>query len=435
MEGATKFLEFGKAVGTFLAIKINGPDDPYGIVAKDIERVREEITSLDNLLNKPRKSGLPLSTEEVQNLQNQLAFAKKNLQDLLSVQRGLDSVVPAGPNTSGTKPRPRRTAPTGLTDDQKREAERAAKAAQAYLENLEKQLRATENLSVAETVLRDIQEGRLKLAGGITKERLVDIAKQIDMERELEQIAKDFKKLEEEALERKKALKEAGQAVYDATRTPAERLNVELARLNDLLAKGAINWDTYSRAVFAAQDLFESSAEKSKEVLSDWDKFAQQAIENTQNALADTIFKGMQGEFDDVLSGFTQMLNRMVAEAIAADLSRRLFGSKVEGGSGDGWLGAAANWISGFFAPGRANGGGVMAGGLYEINENSPEVLAMGGRQYLMMGNQGGKVLPATGRTFNQTVNFYNNGPIDRRTQTQLARSAGIALSQGSRNG
>ena len=46
-------------------------------------------------------------------------------------------------------------------------------------------------------------------------------------------------------------------------------------------------------------------------------------------------------------------------------------------------------------APGRAVGGPVLSGGLYEVNEGGlPELLATGGKQYLMMGAQSGSVTP-----------------------------------------
>ena len=48
-------------------------------------------------------------------------------------------------------------------------------------------------------------------------------------------------------------------------------------------------------------------------------------------------------------------------------------------------------------APGRAVGGPVSSGGLYEVNEGGlPELLATGGKQYLMMGAQSGSVTPQT---------------------------------------
>jgi hypothetical protein len=76
----------------------------------------------------------------------------------------------------------------------------------------------------------------------------------------------------------------------------------------------------------------------------------------------------------------------------------------------------------------RELGGPVSAGKLYRVNEKRPELLNVAGKQYLMMGPQGGSVdanpQSAGGQPFHQTVNFYNNGPIDRRTQSQLASAA-----------
>lgn len=43
---------------------------------------------------------------------------------------------------------------------------------------------------------------------------------------------------------------------------------------------------------------------------------------------------------------------------------------------------------------GRAIGGPVSGGGLYRVNEQGPELLSVAGRQYLMVGDQGGEVTP-----------------------------------------
>lgn len=47
--------------------------------------------------------------------------------------------------------------------------------------------------------------------------------------------------------------------------------------------------------------------------------------------------------------------------------------------------------------PGRASGGPVNAGSLYQVNERGPELLSVGGRDYLMMGAQSGQVTPNAG--------------------------------------
>src|SRR5690606_15475868 len=156
-------------------------------------------------------------------------------------------------------------------------------------------------------------------------------------------------------------------------RTPAELLNIELTRLNDLLNQGAINWDTYSRAVFAAQDSFDAASKAGEESMSEIDQFTTRAAENIQDAIGDGLVNLMEGNFKDIGSSFVGMLNRMVAEAAAAQLARHLFGDLVKGGEGGGSVGGIFKSIAGaLFGGGRANGGGVMAGGLYEINENGP---------------------------------------------------------------
>ena len=56
---------------------------------------------------------------------------------------------------------------------------------------------------------------------------------------------------------------------------------------------------------------------------------------------------------------------------------------------------------------GRAGGGSVMSGGMYRVNERGPEMLSVGSKDYLMMGNQSGNVTPnhkLGGRTENKVI-------------------------------
>lgn len=120
---------------------------------------------------------------------------------------------------------------------------------------------------------------------------------------------------------------------------------------------------------------------------------------------------------------------KSLADSIVADITRIIIKQQIAaamGGSGSaGWLsslvGTAAGALFGTSgtavvassmggdaldnmmnlthafgtAPGRAVGGPVSSGGLYEVNERGlPELLASGGKQYLLMGSQGGTVTP-----------------------------------------
>ena len=90
---------------------------------------------------------------------------------------------------------------------------------------------------------------------------------------------------------------------------------------------------------------------------------------------------------------------------------------------------------------GRAMGGPVQAGGLYPVNElarHGPgEILTSGGRQYLMA-RQDGHVQPMTpvSSGMQQVNHFHITGPVDRRTQQQIATAAGRGAQQAmARNG
>lgn len=80
----------------------------------------------------------------------------------------------------------------------------------------------------------------------------------------------------------------------------------------------------------------------------------------------------------------------------------------------------------------RAAGGSVDAGGLYEVNERGPELLSVGGRDYLMMGNQSGNVTPnhALGKSVSVVYSPVIN--IDSRSdRAEVQRLVGQAVRQG----
>src|SRR5690606_77945 len=87
---------------------------------------------------------------------------------------------------------------------------------------------------------------------------------------------------------------------------------------------------------------------------------------------------------------------------------------------GGGWLDSLISFGSGIL--GRANGGPVSAGSIYRVNERGPELLTVGGNDYLMMGKQSGRVTPnhefVGSRSIGVTNNYYGPPP-DIRSQRQ----------------
>jgi lambda family phage tail tape measure protein len=141
-----------------------------------------------------------------------------------------------------------------------------------------------------------------------------DLKRQADAaDREIDRITKIFEDLRAEQKRAAEEIKRQGQAVFEATRTPAEQLAAELERLNKLLNAGAINWDTYSRAVFQAQDKFDDAMKKSKDT-------TKSLLEDIRDA-AQGIGKQMTDAFVDFATTGKASIKDMV-NSILADLAR-----------------------------------------------------------------------------------------------------------------
>jgi hypothetical protein len=331
--------------------------------------------------------------------------------------------------------------------------------AQRYLETLQNQLDRAQELTVTEQVLADI---RRKSIAGLTPQlerQLLVIAGQIDAEKRWQQEKKETIERLREEIAAQEELERQGRAVFEATRTPLEKLNTELANLNNLLNKGVVDWDTYVRAVAKAQEEFAATASKGEQALNELGEFTKQAARNIQSTLGDTLFDALQGNFDNIGDRFKAVLDRMVADALAAELAEKVLGNFDKTGQVGGWAGgladwlfgssapkggttgdfsrmdraggssgaaspwweAAASWIGTFFGGSRAGGGDVMPGAEYLVGENGPERFRP---------RTAGTIFPASGvgkgngQTVHYSPTFVLQAPADRRTQQQLAADA-----------
>lgn len=98
------------------------------------------------------------------------------------------------------------------------------------------------------------------------------------------------------------------------------------------------------------------------------------------SAFEDAVFSGKK--LRDVLQGLAEDILRLIL--------RQTVTTQVAG--------AVSSIITSVGSPGggsgKAAGGAVSAGSFYRVNENGPEMLSIGGRDYLMMGNRGGMITP-----------------------------------------
>jgi hypothetical protein len=153
--------------------------------------------------------------------------------------------------------------------------------------------------------------------------------------------------------------------VFEQTRTPLERYQAEIARLNDMLQAGAISQDTYNRAVLQAQDAFDQATKAGEN--------AKDTFSDIGNSIANTFANAFSGLIDgsrkvsDVLRGLLGQLTSMALNSAF----RSIFNAGSGGSSGGGIFATIARWFGGA----RANGGPVSANRAYLVGERGPELM------------------------------------------------------------
>lgn len=96
------------------------------------------------------------------------------------------------------------------------------------------------------------------------------------------------------------------------------------------------------------------------EKINEMDNFAKTAAESIQKSFADFLFDPFANGVDGMLKGFANTVKRMIADAIAADLAKKLFGDVGKGGGGGSGSGSNVNWVQAVASIFGFSDGGVM---------------------------------------------------------------------------
>jgi len=250
--------------------------------------------------------------------------------------------------------------------DEEEKRKDSQQAIQADIDALKEQA-ATFGMTGAEIDLY-----RLKLQGA-TDEQLANAAatlEDIDLKRETKEILEDL-------------------------RTPMDEYNATVETLNRLLEKGRITQEQYNKSLENAGKKLDDALNKNQDAL----KELQQSIEGWGRESADILVEWAttgENSFSDFADSVIKDIMRMI---LYQTLLKPLFGGI------SGWAGGLLS-----FGGGRASGGPVSPGTMYEVNERGlPELLNIGNRQFLMMAGQGGNVTPtidsgATGNSLSISV-------------------------------
>lgn len=304
----------------------------------DFQNVEAEIEKVNGRLDRLRKLYADLTKDTLANKINQaifgdvtdvrvqIAFAEEQLRQLLSVRERLAKQNTPAPGIDAVKSGAVEAA-LAKPEEPDREALRLAEARTQMLMRMEDEVT---KLAQGEKALLLIQGMRL----GMTDEELGSLGRLFDKRAALaqqqeadKQREQDMARLIQDATRREQQRMDEAKRLYTETRTPAEALNIELARLNELLQQGYIDWDTYSRAVFKAQDKFEESTNQMKDAGKGLFDDLQSAIEGWGKSSADAITQfvmGTQTSFKNMVNSIIQDLIRMT---VYRTITQPLFGA------------------------------------------------------------------------------------------------------------
>lgn len=264
--------------------------------------------------------------------------------------------------------------------------------------------------SEAKKKISDLEKFEREVAERVRKDRIAALLAEYDEREKAAQAQADREiDLAKRVADEARRNTEEARRLAESVETPFERMQRKLEEIATLAENNPlISAETTARLNTEAWKEYIDSLDAAAKKVGELDDFTKRAAENIQDQLGNGLYDILTGNFQNIGKSFSNMIARMVAEAQAAKIARELFGESVSGGSGKGLLGDVLGAVVGFMfggsgggagmpddvptRGGRAIGGPVDAGGMYEVAERGPEMLDVNGRKFLLMGNQRGNI-------------------------------------------
>lgn len=313
----------------------------------------------------------------------------------------------------------------------------AAKVSEAerYLDALQRQVESSLELTAVERVLYDLNNGRLTLSNGITKEQLLLAAEVIDSLKEEAKWQEAVNKAAREATDnRNKEYQAAIDAANANMQADRDRLRGILARtpsgqdeqrqrdvqfLQRMMEQERISVEQYAEAITEIFDLGDKGLKQTKTLAEELGMTFASAFEN-----AVVGGKGLRDIIKGIDADITRLLLRKLVTEPAAEWITGAIKGMGGGGGASGMLGGIGSWFSSMFSGWFADGGYIAPGKWGMAGERGPEPV-FGGRT-------GATVRPYSGAV---TINISVPGNTDGRTAQQVAVAAARAVATAQRRG
>lgn len=344
---------------------------------------------------------------------------------------------------------------------------------QKYLENLQKELDKTEELTRAAMVLADVKGGRLKLKPGEDINVLLNTAREIDAQKALTEEKKRGAEFDAKLRDQRMADAASHEAAVKSLLDGNEAIRAETALIGkNAEAQAAIEQARLSSAIAMKEEQLARTA--STEILTREAAALQEEIrllterkelvglKGTAQQLADDAKKTEElansigtsfgsafekaaiegGKFSDVLKGLAKDIAALtLRQAITVPLSQSIGkalnfggGNALDGllssnnafGTGSNWLADAGKWIGGLFGGKFAAGGTPPMGKISLVGEKGPE---------LFVPNTAGRIVPnheITGGAGGGMVNnYFTVGDVASMAEVKKVVAASQAQSAG----
>jgi hypothetical protein len=280
----------------------------------------------------------------------------------------------------------------------------------SYLDNLQRQVEKTQELTNVEQVLAAVQAGRLTVSPA-QQSQLTNLAAIIDAEKELTETIKMQREVSIAAGDAVTKVNEERQkqlaSLLSATPTAElERQRAAVALLTEEFEAGRLSEEAYLEAVSTRLQLTGQELKTTKTLTEELGLTFNSAFE-------DAVVSGKK--FKDVLKGLLQDIARMVARKGGTEMLGRAILGGIAGGFGFG--GDAGPQLLGEgsygFGGARAEGGPVSPGKAYIVGERRPE---------LFVPDTAGRIIPRVpGGEMQLTIINNTSAPIGRVTQRAIS--------------
>ena len=319
-----------KVFGSFGSAMWNvGTTNPFKTPLEHAKDYSTQVTTLEANIKKLDATGTAYDRMNANRLRGQLEDTRKLAQYFKEISgyqeagggRGFVNPEFVKPQQQDTKKilaalsaanAPATATTVQLTDAQKEAARQEAERKQILAglnDEVLKMVQGEEALTIAKLRRLGASEQEIAQAQALMTQRAQEVAGQ----RELDRYTKEQMDLEQKAKRSKEELAEAGKRVFEETRTPAEKLNAEMVRLNDLLQAGAIDWATYYRAISQAQDQFDDLGKKGTDTMADLKSSIEGWGRQATDTFVDFAFTG-KASFKDMVSSILQDIARMLIQ-------------------------------------------------------------------------------------------------------------------------